>query len=51
MGNHHFAVLVHKQADKYENREALRYRDYETNQWLSVTWREVSNTVHKAANA
>lgn len=51
MGNHHFAVLVHKQADKYENRGALRYRDYETNQWLSVTWREVSNTVHKAANA
>ena len=51
MGNHHFAVLVHKQADKYENREALRYRDYETNQWLSVTWREVSDTVHKASNA
>ena len=51
MGNHHFAVLVHKQADKYEHREARRYRDYDTNQWLSVTWREVSNTVHKAANA
>ena len=51
MGNHHFAVLVHKQADKYENREALRYRDYDVNQWKSVTWREVSNTVHLAANA
>ena len=48
---HHFAVLVHRQADKYENREALRYRDYDTNQWKSVTWREVSNTVHQAANA
>ena len=51
MGNHHFAVLVHKQAGKYENREALRYRDYDTNQWVSVTWRKVSDTVHLAANA
>ena len=51
MSNYHFSVLVHKQADKYENREALRYRDYDVNQWKSVTWREVSNTVHLAANA
>lgn len=51
MSNYHFSVLVHKQADKYENREALRYRDYDTNQWESITWRNMSDTVHKAANA
>ena len=51
MSNYHFSVLIHMQADKYENREALRYRDYETNQWVSVTWRSMSDAVHKAANA
>lgn len=51
MSNYHFSVLIHKQADKYESREALRYRDYDTNQWVSITWRNMSDTVHKAANA
>ncbi len=51
MGNHHFAVLVHKQAEKYGERSALRYRDYELNQWKSVSWKQVSNYVRQASNA
>ncbi|MBR5803951.1 MAG: long-chain fatty acid--CoA ligase [Bacteroidaceae bacterium] len=51
MGNHHFAVLVHKQAEKYGERSALRYRDYDLNQWKSISWNQVSKYVHQASNA
>ncbi|MBR4844894.1 MAG: AMP-binding protein, partial [Bacteroidaceae bacterium] len=51
MGNHHFAVLVHKQAEKYGDRSALRYRDYDLNQWKSVSWTHLSKCVQQAANA
>ena len=51
MGNHHFAVLVHKQAEKYGERSALRYKDYDLNQWKSISWNQVSKYVHQASNA
>lgn len=51
MALHHFAVLVHKQAEKYGNKVALRYRNYETGKWIPITWNEFSASVYQAANA
>ena len=30
MTYHHLSVLVHRQAEKYGDKVALKYRDYET---------------------
>ena len=51
MTYHHLSVLVHRQAEKYGDRVALRYRDYETAQWIPITWNQFSGTVRQAANA
>ena len=51
MTYHHLSVLVHHQAEKYGDRVALKYRDYETSQWIPVTWNRFSQTVRQVANA
>lgn len=51
MNKHHLSVLVHHQAEKYGEKVALRYRDYQTSQWIPITWNHLSATVRKAANA
>lgn len=51
MAYHHLSVLVHCQAEKYGEKVALKYRDYETTQWIPVTWNEFSATVRQAARA
>ncbi len=44
-------ALIRRQADKYEERVALRHRDYQTGQWIPVTWRQFSNIIDEAACA
>lgn len=51
MTYHHLSVLVHRRAEKYGEKVALKYRDYETAQWIPVSWNLFSETVRKAANA
>ena len=51
MAIHHLSVMVHRQAEKYGDRVALKYRDYETSQWIPVSWNEFSQRVRVAANA
>ena len=51
MNNSHLSVLVHKQASKFGEKVALRYRDYRTSTWIPVTWYQLSETVQTAANA
>lgn len=51
MTNHHLSVLVHRQAEKYGEKTALRYRDYETAQWIPISWNQFSETVRQAANS
>ena len=51
MTYHHLSVLVHRQAEKYGDKVALKYRDYETAQWIPITWNQFSGTVRQAANA
>ena len=41
MTYHHLSVLVHRQAEKYGDKVALKYRDYETAQWIPISWKAV----------
>nr|WP_278703799.1 AMP-dependent synthetase/ligase [Bacteroides intestinalis] len=51
MTYHHLSVLVHQRAEKYGDKVALKYRDYETSQWIPITWNQFSQTVRQVANA
>lgn len=51
MSYYHLSVLVHRQAEKYGDRIALKYRDYETSQWIPITWNQFSENIKIAANA
>ena len=51
MTYHHLSVLVHRRAEKYGDKVALKYRDYETSQWIPITWNQVTQTVRQVANA
>lgn len=51
MTYHHLSVMVHRQAEKYGDKVALKYRDYETAQWMPITWNEFSRKVRQTANA
>ena len=42
---YHFAELIHRQAEKYGNRTALKHRDNATGKWLKISWREFSDKV------
>ncbi len=47
----HLSVLVHDQARKYGNREALIYQEFGGNEWKSYTWNEFSAKVKVVSNA
>ncbi len=51
MAYHHLSVMVHRQAEKYGDKVALKYRDYEKAQWNAVSWNEFSQTVRQVSNA
>jgi long-chain acyl-CoA synthetase len=51
MTYHHLSVLVHRQAEKYGDKIALRYRDYEQGVWHSVSWNRFSQLSAGSANA
>ncbi len=40
-----------KQAQKYGEREAIRHKDYNSDQWTSVSWNEFSSLIDTAAAA
>ena len=44
-------VLVHRQAAKYGDKPALKYKDYDTETWIPVGWNEFDRIVRLAANA
>lgn len=49
MTNQHLSFLVHRQADKYGDKVALRYKDYSVCKWLPITWRQFSDLVNLTA--
>ena len=48
---YHFAELIHRQAEKYGNRTALKHRDNATGKWLKISWRKFSDKVMLTAKA
>ena len=48
---HHLSVLVYRQAEKYGEKIALKYRDYDTAQWMPVTWNQFSAVVRRVSRA
>lgn len=46
-----FADLLQQQAAKYGNREQLRYRDYTTGEWTSMSWNTVLHLSQSASAA
>ena len=46
-----FVELIPKQCAKYGDREALRFRDYETQVWCSLTWEGFQEQIVRAAGA
>lgn len=48
---YYFAELIHRQAEKYGNRTALKHRDNATGKWLKISWREFSDKVMLTAKA
>ncbi|RHJ79716.1 long-chain fatty acid--CoA ligase [Parabacteroides sp. AM08-6] len=48
---YHYAELIHRQADKYGSRTALKHRDNTTGKWLKISWREFSDKVMLTAKA
>ena len=46
-----FVQLIPQQRVKYGDREALRFRDYETQVWSSLTWNDFSQQIDRAAGA
>ena len=46
-----FVKLIPEQCTKYGDREALRFRDYETQVWSSLTWKDFSEQIDRAAGA
>ncbi|MFA6769284.1 MAG: long-chain fatty acid--CoA ligase [Parabacteroides sp.] len=51
MAYYHLSVLVHRQAEKYGDKIALKYRDYRTSTWIPITWNQFSQTVRQTASA
>lgn len=46
-----FVSLISNQAKKYGNREALRYRDYLSDQWTSMSWKSFKQDIERCAHA
>lgn len=44
-----FIELVPSMARKYGNREALRYRDYATQEWTSMSWVQMADAIGREA--
>lgn len=51
MTYHHLSVLIHRQAEKYGDKVALKYRDYEAGRWIPVSWNDFSRTIRRTAHA
>lgn len=44
-----FIELVPSMARKYGSREALRYRDYATQEWTSMSWKQMADAIGREA--
>ena len=49
--NCHFSKLIHEQAATYGERTALKYRDYDRNEWIPISWNAFSHNVRRVSRA
>jgi len=47
----HLSVLIHEQAKKYGNREAITFRNFGSLTWETVSWNQFSLRVKQVSNA
>ncbi len=47
----YFVKIINDNAARYGEREALRYRDYNTQEWTSMSWNSLKTNVERAAQA
>ncbi len=51
MSNSYLSTLVYRQAEKYGERTALKYRDYGTETWIPVSWNQFADKVKNVSNS
>lgn len=51
LNNCHLSRLIAEQAQKYGDREALRYRDYAKNCWVPVSWKQFAAQVGRVSRS
>ena len=51
MSNSYLSTLICRQAKKYGDRVALKYRNYETESWIPVSWNQFAAKVKNVSNA
>ena len=49
--NCHYARLIQEQALQYGQRTALKYRDYDRNEWVPISWNEFAGTANRVSRA
>ena len=47
----HLSVLIHKQAEKYGDRDAITFRKFGSLEWRSISWNQFSLRVKQVSNA
>lgn len=47
----HFSILIHEQAKKYGDRDALTFRSFGSKTWKTVSWKQFSLRVMQVSNA
>ena len=48
---YHLSALIHRQAEKYGDRQVLIYRDFGSLKWKSMSWNSLSHRVRQVSNA
>ena len=51
MSNSYLSTLICRQAKRYGDRIALKYRNYETESWIPVSWNQFAAKVKNVSNA
>ena len=51
MSNSYLSTLISRQAAKYGERTALKYRDYDTETWVPVSWNQFADKVQQASRS
>ena len=47
----HLSVLIHKQAEKYGERDVLTFRKFGSLEWKTISWNQFSLRVKQVSNA